>query len=229
MGPKVPPFSRGWAQAESVAREEALGRCLHSIVTAISWRAWWGFRDPESTRGGERSCRRGEPGGAGHGVTSFGGSDTASGACSSDGWHRLVARLLQLQLRFLITSVLRDRSRVIPWGFCRGKKTRFNIIHNHCYHLGEHSQRTSHTHCTVVNPVAHVSGVVLWRACMGRPSSTSGGYPTNGDTTRPPEAAATTVASPDTAYSRSTVTPPGAPILIRPLPELTGLTPVRVQ
>jgi len=88
-GSKDPLSSRGWAQAESVAREGALGQCCHSIVTAISWRAWWGFRDPESTRGGERSCRRGEPGSAGHGVTSFGGSDTASGACSSDGWHRL--------------------------------------------------------------------------------------------------------------------------------------------
>jgi len=57
--------------------------------TAISWRAWWGVRGPESTRGGERSCRRGEACGAGHGVTSFGGSDTASGASSSDGCHLL--------------------------------------------------------------------------------------------------------------------------------------------
>jgi len=30
----------------------------------------------------------------------------------------LVARLLPSRLRFLIPSVLRDRGRVIPWGFC---------------------------------------------------------------------------------------------------------------
>jgi len=43
----------------------------------------------EATRGRERSCRRGEPCGAGHGVTPFGGNDTASGACSGDSRHRL--------------------------------------------------------------------------------------------------------------------------------------------
>jgi len=43
----------------------------------------------ETTRGGERSCRRGEPCGAGHGVTPFGGNDTARGACSRDSRHCL--------------------------------------------------------------------------------------------------------------------------------------------
>jgi len=35
----------------------------------------------------------------------------------------LAARLLPLRLRFLITSVLRDRGRVTPWSFCRGEQT----------------------------------------------------------------------------------------------------------
>ena len=43
----------------------------------------------KATRGGKGSCRRGEPCGAGHGVTPFGGNDTARGACSGDRRHRL--------------------------------------------------------------------------------------------------------------------------------------------
>ena len=43
----------------------------------------------------------------------------------------LAERLLPLRLRFLITSVLRDRGRVTPWSFYQGEKTGVSIIPNH--------------------------------------------------------------------------------------------------
>ena len=50
-----------------------------------------------------------------------------------------------------------------------------------------------------------------------RLSPPSGRYPTNGTLSDPPEAAAMTVASPETDSLRSTVTPPDVPVLVLPL------------
>ena len=110
---------QGWAQAESFAS-----------LADVSWRARW---TSETTRGGGRSCRRGKLCSAGHGVRPLTVSIPRAvpvAVIAGTNFLVLVERLLLLQLRFLITSVLRDRGRVMPWGFCRGENTGFSKIPN---------------------------------------------------------------------------------------------------
>jgi len=133
----------------------------------------------------------------------------------------LAARLLPLRLRFLITSVLRDRGRVTPWSFCQGEKIRFSII--------QQSLLTSGRTLTKNKPQALHSGwpcgsrlqrgvvaVLQFVHCVC-PSPPVGDIPPMETLPDPPEAAATTVASPDTDNLRSTVTPPDVPMLVLPL------------
>jgi len=114
----------------------------------------------ETTRGGKGSCRRGEPCGAGRRVTPFSGNDIASGACSSDSRHRLsrasckaaavaVALVDHVRLEGQRTS---DTVEFLPR---REDEVQYNS--QSLPTLGKHSRRTSHTHCTGVGPVSHVS------------------------------------------------------------------------
>ena len=71
--------------------------------------------DSEALEGSRGRVDRGEPCGAGHGATPFGGDETASSptvVIPDADLLELAARLLPLRLRFLVTSVLRDRGRV---------------------------------------------------------------------------------------------------------------------
>ena len=179
----------------------------------------------EATGRSERSCRRGESCGVGHGATPFGGNETASSPTvmiAGTDFLELAARPLPLRLRFLVASVLRDRGRVTPWSFWR-RKVQVQYESQSLLTVGK---GTNHTRCTAVDSAGHA-------ACP----PPLGGYPTNETLPDPPEAATMTVASPEMGDLRSTrSTPPDVPMArapflwgrIGPNASLCGRTPNNV-
>ena len=190
----------------------------------------------ETTRGGKGSCRRGEPCGAGHGVTPFGGDDTASGACSGDSRHRLSrasCKAAAVAVALLNHVCLEGQRPSNTVEFLPRRKDRGQYNSQSLLTLGrtltKNKPQALHSGWPCGSRLQRGVVAVLQFVHCVCPSPPVGDIPPIETLPDPPEAAATTVASPDTDNLRSTVTPPDVPMLVLPLLcWRIGPTPVRV-